>query len=78
MVVGTHFFSPANIMRLLEVVRNRKTSDQVLATIMSVGKKLKKAPVVSLNAPETSVTGCYLVIPLKQISYCLKVRCLTK
>ena len=51
MVVGTHFFSPANIMRLLEVVRAEKTSDQVLATIMSVGKKLKKAPVVSLNAP---------------------------
>ena len=46
MVVGTHFFSPANIMRLLEVVRAEKTSDQVLATIMSVGKKLKKAPVV--------------------------------
>ena len=44
MVVGTHFFSPANIMRLLEVVRAEKTSDQVLATIMSVGKKLKKAP----------------------------------
>ena len=51
MVVGTHFFSPANIMRLLEVVRAEKTSDQVLATIMTVGKKLKKAPVVSLNAP---------------------------
>ena len=51
MVVGTHFFSPANIMRLLEVVRGEKTSDETLATIMSIGKKLKKAAVVSLNAP---------------------------
>ena len=50
-VVGTHFFSPANIMRLLEVVRGEDTSDETLATIMSVGKKLKKAAVVSLNAP---------------------------
>jgi len=50
-VVGTHFFSPANIMRLLEVVRGEDTSDETLATIMSVGKRLKKAAVVSLNAP---------------------------
>jgi len=51
MVVGTHFFSPANIMRLLEVVRGEATSDETLATIMALGKKLKKAAVVSLNAP---------------------------
>ena len=50
-VVGTHFFSPANIMRLLEVVRGSQSSDETLATVMSVGKKLKKAAVVSLNAP---------------------------
>ena len=50
-VVGTHFFSPANIMRLLEVVRGEDTSDETLATVMSVGKRLKKAAVVSLNAP---------------------------
>ena len=50
-VVGTHFFSPANIMRLLEVVRGEATSDETLATIMAIGKKLKKAAVVSLNAP---------------------------
>ena len=50
-VVGTHFFSPANIMRLLEVVRGEETSDETLATVMSVGKRLKKAAVVSLNAP---------------------------
>ena len=50
-IVGTHFFSPANIMRLLEVVRGEQTSNETLATIMSIGKKLKKAAVVSLNAP---------------------------
>ena len=51
MVVGTHFFSPANIMKLLEVVRGSQTSNETLATVMSVSKKLKKAAVVSLNAP---------------------------
>ena len=51
LVVGTHFFSPANIMRLLEVVRGTQSSDETMATVMSVGKKLKKASVVSLNAP---------------------------
>ena len=50
-VVGTHFFSPANIMRLLEVVRGEESSHETLATIMALGKKLKKASVVSLNAP---------------------------
>ena len=51
LVVGTHFFSPANIMRLLEVVRGEQTSNETLATIMAIGKKLKKAAVISLNAP---------------------------
>jgi 3-hydroxyacyl-CoA dehydrogenase len=46
-VVGTHFFSPANVMRLLEVVRGRKTAKDVLATTMKLGKRLKKVPVVS-------------------------------
>ena len=50
-VVGTHFFSPANIMRLLEIVRGEKTSKETLATIMKLGKILKKAAVMSLNAP---------------------------
>ncbi len=51
LVVGTHFFSPANIMRLLEVVRGKQTSDETLATVMAIGKRLRKAAVVSLNAP---------------------------
>jgi 3-hydroxyacyl-CoA dehydrogenase len=46
-VVGTHFFSPANVMRLLEVVRGRETAKDVLATTMKLGKRLKKVAVVS-------------------------------
>jgi 3-hydroxyacyl-CoA dehydrogenase len=46
-VVGMHFFSPANVMKLLEVVRGAKTSKDVLATVMSVAKKIKKTAVVS-------------------------------
>ena len=46
-VIGTHFFSPANVMRLLEVVRAEKTGKDVLATTMKLGKALKKVPVVS-------------------------------
>ncbi len=45
-VVGMHFFSPANVMRLLEVVRGAKTSPQALATAVSIGRKIGKAPVV--------------------------------
>jgi 3-hydroxyacyl-CoA dehydrogenase len=46
-VVGLHFFSPANVMRLLEVVRGAKTAKDVMATVMSVAKKIKKTAVVS-------------------------------
>lgn len=45
-VVGLHFFSPANVMRLLEVVRGEKTSHAVLASAMAIGKQLKKVAVV--------------------------------
>ena len=46
-VLGTHFFSPANIMKLCEVVRAEKTSAEVLATIMDLAKKIRKIAVVS-------------------------------
>jgi len=46
-VVGMHFFSPANIMRLLEVVRGSKTAPDVLLTAMGLGKKIRKVPVVA-------------------------------
>ena len=45
-VLGMHFFSPANVMKLLEVVRAEKTSPEALATAVAVGKKLAKVPVV--------------------------------
>ena len=46
-VVGTHFFSPANVMKLLEIVRGKKTANDVLATILGISKKIKKTGVVS-------------------------------
>ncbi|MBP8150377.1 MAG: enoyl-CoA hydratase/isomerase family protein [Limnohabitans sp.] len=46
-VVGLHFFSPANVMKLLEVVRGAKTGKDVMATVMSVAKKIRKTAVVS-------------------------------
>jgi 3-hydroxyacyl-CoA dehydrogenase len=46
-VIGTHFFSPANVMRLLEVVRGKQTAKDVLATTMKLAKTIKKTAVVS-------------------------------
>ncbi|MDH4289547.1 MAG: 3-hydroxyacyl-CoA dehydrogenase NAD-binding domain-containing protein [Aquincola sp.] len=46
-VIGTHFFSPANVMKLLEVVRGEKTAKDVLATVMALARKIKKTAVVS-------------------------------
>ena len=50
-VIGLHFFSPANVMRLLEVVRGEKTSKETIATSMKLGKTLNKIAVLSGNAP---------------------------
>jgi len=46
-VVGLHFFSPANVMKLLEVVRGARTAKDVLATVMAVAKKIRKTAVLS-------------------------------
>jgi len=46
-VIGMHFFSPANVMKLLEVVRGEKTAKDVLATVMALGKTIRKTCVVS-------------------------------
>jgi 3-hydroxyacyl-CoA dehydrogenase len=46
-VIGLHFFSPAHIMKLLEIVRGEKTADDVLATAMAFAKTLRKVPVLS-------------------------------
>ncbi|MDX1696537.1 MAG: 3-hydroxyacyl-CoA dehydrogenase NAD-binding domain-containing protein, partial [Ketobacteraceae bacterium] len=48
-VIGTHFFSPANVMPLLEVVRGKATEKTVIATTLSLGKQLKKVPVLAGN-----------------------------
>ncbi len=46
-VIGLHFFSPANVMKLLEIVRGDKTSDEALATSMAIAKTIKKVPALS-------------------------------
>jgi len=46
-VIGTHFFSPANVMKLLEIVRGRETGKDVLATVLGLARKLGKTGVVS-------------------------------
>jgi 3-hydroxyacyl-CoA dehydrogenase len=46
-VIGLHFFSPANVMKLLEIVRGDSTSDEVLATSMAIAKTIKKVPALS-------------------------------
>jgi len=48
-VLGLHFFSPANVMKLLEVVRGKDSSPEVLATGMALGKRLRKLPVMAGN-----------------------------
>src|SRR2546428_8773319 len=58
-VIGTHFFSPAHVMKLLEVVRGAKTGKDVLATVMELSKKLKKTAAVS--------GVCYAVIGNRMI-----------
>lgn len=50
-VCGMHFFSPANVMRLLEVVRGEKSSPVVLGTAMALGKRLGKVSVMAGNCP---------------------------
>jgi 3-hydroxyacyl-CoA dehydrogenase len=49
MVIGTHFFSPANVMRLVEIVRGKATEKPVIATAMALAKSLKKVGVVVRN-----------------------------
>ena len=46
-VVGLHFFSPANVMRLLEVVRGKRTADDVLVTAMALARRIKKTAVIA-------------------------------
>lgn len=50
-VIGHHYFSPANVMQLLEIVRGEKTSDEVIATSMKLSKQLRKVGVLVGNCP---------------------------
>lgn len=50
-VAGMHFFNPAQIMKLVEVVKGAQTSDEVAQTLMDVCNKLKKIPVLCIDAP---------------------------
>ena len=50
-VVGLHFFSPANVMRLLEIVRGKATSNEVIAAAMALARQLKKVGVLAGNGP---------------------------
>ena len=50
-VAGMHFFSPANVMRLLEVVRSKHSDKSTIATAMTIGRRLAKVPVLSRNCP---------------------------
>ncbi|XP_076911608.1 peroxisomal fatty acid beta-oxidation multifunctional protein AIM1-like [Bidens hawaiensis] len=58
-VVGAHFFSPAHVMPLLEIVRTEKTSAQVILDLMTVGKVIKKAPVVVGNCTGFAVNRTF-------------------
>ncbi|HXB74337.1 MAG TPA: 3-hydroxyacyl-CoA dehydrogenase NAD-binding domain-containing protein [Candidatus Acidoferrales bacterium] len=49
MVLGNHYFSPANVMRLLEIVRGKATSREAIATCMALARRMKKVPVVAGN-----------------------------
>jgi 3-hydroxyacyl-CoA dehydrogenase len=61
MVVGTHFFSPAHVMRLLEIVRGAQTSNEIIATALALAKQLKKVGVVVGNC--TGFVGNRMMLP---------------
>ncbi|MCH8504177.1 MAG: enoyl-CoA hydratase/isomerase family protein [Ectothiorhodospiraceae bacterium] len=50
-VIGTHFFSPAHVMRLLEIVRGRRTGTNTIATVIAAAQRLNKQPVVVGDCP---------------------------
>ncbi|XP_051113772.1 peroxisomal fatty acid beta-oxidation multifunctional protein AIM1 [Andrographis paniculata] len=58
-IVGAHFFSPAHVMPLLEIVRTEKTAAQVILDLMSVGKAMKKVPVVVGNCTGFAVNRTF-------------------
>ena len=63
-VIGHHFFSPANVMKLLEIVRGRETSPSVIATSVKLGKRLGKVPVV--------VGNCFGFVANRMLAYYMR------
>ena len=63
-VIGHHFFSPANVMKLLEIVRGRETSKAVIATSVKLGKRLAKVPVV--------VGNCFGFVANRMLAYYMR------
>ncbi|KAJ6795665.1 peroxisomal fatty acid beta-oxidation multifunctional protein [Iris pallida] len=68
-IVGAHFFSPAHVMPLLEIVRTEKTSPQVILDLMTVGKAIKKVPVVVGNCTGFAVNRTFF--PYAQAAFML-------
>ncbi|EOY06557.1 Multifunctional protein 2 [Theobroma cacao] len=58
-IVGAHFFSPAHIMPLLEIVRTKQTSPQIIVDLLDVGKKIRKTPVVVGNCTGFAVNRMF-------------------
>ncbi|CAK9138968.1 unnamed protein product [Ilex paraguariensis] len=58
-IIGAHFFSPAHVMPLLEIVRTQKTSAQVIVDLLDVGKKIRKTPVVVGNCTGFAVNRMF-------------------
>ncbi|XP_050218114.1 peroxisomal fatty acid beta-oxidation multifunctional protein AIM1 [Mercurialis annua] len=58
-IIGAHFFSPAHVMPLLEIVRTQKTSAQAILDLMTVGKSIKKVPVVVGNCTGFAVNRTF-------------------
>jgi 3-hydroxyacyl-CoA dehydrogenase len=63
-VIGHHFFSPANVMKLLEIVRGRETSAETIATSVALGKRLSKVPVV--------VGNCFGFVANRMLAYYMR------
>jgi 3-hydroxyacyl-CoA dehydrogenase len=74
-VIGTHFFSPANVMKLLEIVRGAKTGKDVLATVLALSKKIKKTGVVS-GVCDGFIGNRMLEQYLRQAGFLLEQGCL--
>src|SRR5207247_10628569 len=63
-VIGTHFFSPANVMKLVEIVRGRETAKETIATCMKLARKLNKVGVL--------VGNCFGFVANRMIAYYMR------